>query len=159
MTAAACHAPHSSHSGADRTGLHCSCQQLQVSFRRVIDAPFASAVSALDRLLSQQTPDPTLRIERYRLSGPPQVDPATGQCVIRVEVKRWLARPAATMELQLLPGRLHHTTELELIPRRRVRASPRYFREGHRMLDALTTVVCARAAAGLIDADDGSCQR
>jgi len=71
------------------------------------------------------------------LRGPFERDRDSGTCRIEVRLARGPLRPRLRMRLDI--DRWSATsTVLELIPYRRVRPTAAYFRDGHRLLDALS---------------------
>jgi hypothetical protein len=121
--------------GAD-TGM-CSDPGL-VSFRRIVDIPFEACVAALESWRLQGH-DSELRVGQSRLRGPVEHDRGSGTCRVEVRLARGPLRPLLRMRLDVdcwsssPPG-----SALELIPCGRVRATARYFRAGHLLLDSLT---------------------
>lgn len=109
-----------------------------LSFRRIVDVPFDACVAALEswRL---QGPGSELHVGQSRLRGPIEHDPGSGTCRVEVRLARGPLRPLLRMRLNVdcwscsPPG-----SALELIPCGRVRATARYFRAGHLLLDSLT---------------------
>jgi hypothetical protein len=107
-----------------------------LSFRRIVDVPFETCVAALDR--GQRTGRGAgLRFGASQLLGPMEHDRDSGTCRIRVRLSRRPLRPALPMRLDL-DCWTSASTALELIPCRRVRPTPAYFRAGHLLLDSLT---------------------
>jgi hypothetical protein len=93
-----------------------------LSFRRIVDVPFEACVTALGS----------------RLRGPIGWDPDSGTCRIDVALAQGRLRPPLRMTLEVDRWSTSPpSTALELVPRQRVRAAPRYFRAGHRLLDSL----------------------
>ncbi len=107
-----------------------------LSFRRIVDIPFDACLAALESW--QRTgQDGELHLGQDLLRGPIERDRASDTCSIRVRLARRPLRPPLLMRLdidRLSPSR----TALELIPCKRARPTPGYFRAGHRLLDSLT---------------------
>lgn len=121
------------------------CGQLSWVFLRVIDVPFDLAVTALDGWL-RDAPRGILKTGRHWLVGPLHAVPGTGQAWIEVRAQHRAPWPAGVMELQVTPWSLDcRTTGLELMPRRHLRPTPRYFSAGHLLLDTLSAALAARA--------------
>jgi hypothetical protein len=104
-------------------------------FVRVVDSPPDAAIAAVGG--GWQAP-----VRGGRLLGPPVADFPGGPAIVPVGLSRPFG-PALVMELELGPWLLAGT-RLDLRPARHVRASRRYFRSGHALLDA----VVARIEAG-----------
>jgi hypothetical protein len=83
--------------------------------------------------------DSELHVGRSRLRGPIKHDRGSGTCRVEVRLAQGPLRPLLRMRLDVdcwsssPPG-----SALELIPCGRVRATARYFRAGHLLLDSLT---------------------
>jgi hypothetical protein len=109
-----------------------------LSFRRIVDIPFDACVAALESWRLQGH-DSEVRVGQSRLRGPIEHDRGSGTCRVEVRLARGPLRPPLRMRLDVdcwsssPPG-----SALELIPCGRVRATARYFRAGHLLLDSLT---------------------
>lgn len=108
-----------------------------LSFRRIVDVPFATYVAALE---TRQLPGPDggRRAGQPLVCGPAEHDRDSGTCRVQVRLHLGPLCPALRMRLQAdhwssSPPR----TVLELIPCGRVRPSAAYFRAGHLLLDQL----------------------
>lgn len=107
-----------------------------LSFRRIIDVPFQTCVTALDS--GQCTGQGGgLRFGGSLLRGPIEHDRASGTCRIQVRLARGPLRPLLRMRLDIDRWSAS-STALELIPCGRVRPTAAYFRAGHFLLDSLT---------------------
>jgi hypothetical protein len=107
-----------------------------LSFRRIIDVPFQTCVTALDS--GQRTGQGGgLRFGGSLLRGPIEHDRASGTCRIQVRLARGPLRPLLRMRLDIDRWSAS-STALELIPCGRVRPTAAYFRAGHFLLDSLT---------------------
>jgi hypothetical protein len=104
-------------------------------FIRVVNTPPDAAIAAVGR--RWQAP-----VRGGRLLGPPVATFPGGPAIVPVGLRRPFG-PVLVMELELGPWLLAGT-RLDLRPARHVRASRRYFRSGHALLDA----VVARIEAG-----------
>ena len=105
-------------------------------FRRIVDVPFETFLAAVES--GQRTGlDGELRIGESRLRGPIEHDRDSGTRRIEVRLARGPLRPLMRMRLNI-DRWSSSSTALELIPCGRVRATARYFRAGHLLLDALT---------------------
>jgi hypothetical protein len=108
-----------------------------LSFRRIVDIPFEACVAALESWRLQGH-DSELHIGQSRLRGPIKHDRGSGTCRVEVRLARGPLRPPWRMRLNVDRWSRPSSTALELIPCGRVRATARYFRAGHLLLDALT---------------------
>jgi hypothetical protein len=109
-----------------------------LSFRRIVDIPFATCVAALEswQLTGQHG---GRHAGQPLVCGPAEHDRDRGTCRIQVRLARGPLRPPLRMRLEAdhwssCPPR----TALELIPCGRVRPSAAHFRAGHLLLDRLT---------------------
>jgi hypothetical protein len=108
-----------------------------LSFRRIVDIPFETCVAALEGW--QLDGDNTkLQLGHSRLRGPMEHDRGSGTCRVEVLLARGPLRPPLRMRLNVDCWSRPSSTALELSPGGRVRATARYFRAGHRLLDLLT---------------------
>jgi hypothetical protein len=108
-----------------------------LSFRRIVYIPFDACVAALEGLLREGTHG-EIHVGQSRLRGPVKHDRRSGTCQAEVRLARGPLRPALRMRLNIdCWSPPPSTTALELIPRRRVRASASYFRAGHLLMDSL----------------------
>jgi hypothetical protein len=107
-----------------------------LSFRRIVDIPLEACVTALEswRLHGH---DGELRVGKSRLRGPIEHDRGSGTCRVKVDLAQGPLRPLLRMRLDVDCWSSPSSTALELIPRGRVRATARYFRAGHLLLDSL----------------------
>ena len=106
-----------------------------LSFRRIVDIPYQACVAALGGWQAGQHGE--LPVGQSMLRGPFERDRDSGTCRIEVRLARGPLRPRLRMRLDI--DRWSATsTVLELIPYRRVRPTAAYFRDGHRLLDALS---------------------
>jgi hypothetical protein len=107
------------------------------SFRRIVDIRFDACVTALEsgRLHGH---DGGLQAGKSRLRGPIDHDRGPGTCRVKIDMAQGPLRPLLPMRLDLDCWSSPSSTALELIPCGRVRATARYFRAGHQLLDALT---------------------
>ena len=106
-----------------------------LSFRRIVDIPYQACVAALGGWQAGQHGE--LPVGQSMLRGPFERDRDPGTCRIEVRLARGPLRPRLRMRLDI--DRWSATsTVLELIPYRRVRPTAAYFRDGHRLLDALS---------------------
>ena len=106
------------------------------SFRRIVDIPFETCVAALEGWRHEGS-DTDLHLGHSRLRGPVEHDRASGTCRVEVRLARGSLRPPLRMRLNLDGWSRPSSTALELIPCGRVRATARYFRAGHLLLDSL----------------------
>jgi hypothetical protein len=123
----------------------------RLSFRRIIDIPFETCVTALENWQRTEQ-DGELRIGQSLLRGPIENDRDSGTCRIEVCLARGPLRPLLRMRLNIdrwswPPAR----TALELIPHDRVRPTAAYFRSGHLLLDSLTHSVPRHTPAQRLD--------
>lgn len=112
-----------------------------LSFIRRLDMSYEQCVTALEYWWAAEGGEHELSVGAggvLLLAGaerPPSV------CLrrLRVRLDRGWLPPALPMELEISRwSSLRGMTYLELVPRRAVRPSRRYFEAGHRLLDALT---------------------
>ena len=108
-----------------------------LSFRRIVYIPFDACMAALEGLLREGNHG-EIHVGQSRLRGPIKHNRRSGTCQVEARLARGPLRPALRMRLNIdcwspPPSR----TALELIPRRRVRASASYFRAGHLLMDSL----------------------
>jgi hypothetical protein len=106
-----------------------------LSFRRIVDIPFEACVAALE---SWQREGCSGGLQAGQLRGPVEHDRGSGTCRVEVRLARGPLRPPLRMRLHVDCWSSSSRTALELIPCRRVRATARYFRVGHLLLDSLT---------------------
>jgi hypothetical protein len=106
-----------------------------LSFRRIMDVPFETCVTALDGW--QRTGYPELRVGGSLLRGPVEHDHEAGTRRIPVRLARGSPRPLLCMRLDIDRWSASSTV-VELIPCGRVRPTAAYFRAGHLLLDLLT---------------------
>jgi hypothetical protein len=105
------------------------------SFRRIVDVPFETCVTALDS--GQRTGQGgLLRFGGSLLHGPIEHDRDSGTCRIQVRLARGPLRPLLRMRLDIDRWSAS-STAVELIPCGRVRPTAAYFRAGHLLLDSL----------------------
>ena len=119
-----------------------------LSFRRIIDIPFDSCLSALESWQRTGQDGGGLHLGEGLLRGPIERDRDPDTCRIQVRLPRRPLRPPLLMRLDI--DRLSSSrTALELIPCKRARPTAGYFRAGHRLLDSLIHAlpVCAQDAS------------
>ena len=105
------------------------------SFRRIVDVPFETCVTALDS--GQRTGQGgILRFGDSLLHGPIEHDRDSATCRIQVRLVRGPLRPPLRMRLDIDRWSAS-STAVELIPCGRVRPTAAYFRAGHLLLDSL----------------------
>jgi len=123
--------------GASMSAGRCSAANW-LSFPRIIDIPFETAVTALESW--QRTGrGGELHIGASLLRWPIEHDRDRCACRIGVGLARGPLRPPRRMRLDIScwsPSSAR--TVLELSPGQRVRPSAAYFRSGHLLLDSLT---------------------
>jgi hypothetical protein len=108
-----------------------------LSFRRIADIPFDACVAALEGLVREGNHG-EIHVGQSRLRGPVNHDRRSGTCRVEVRLARGPLRPVLRMRLNIdCWSPPPSSTALELIPRRRVRASASYFRAGHLLMDSL----------------------
>jgi hypothetical protein len=107
------------------------------SFRRIVDIPFETCVAALGGW-RHEGHHGELQLGQSRLRGPIEHDRGSGTCRVEVRLARGPLRPPLRMRLNVDRWSRPSSTALELTPCGRVRATARYFRAGHLLLDALT---------------------
>ncbi len=118
-----------------QTGACCGAGWL--SFRRIVYIPFDACMAALEGLLREGNHGEA-HVGQSRLRRPIKHDRRSGTCQIEVRLARGPLRPALRMRLNIdCWSPPPSSTALELIPRRRVRASASYFRAGHLLMDSL----------------------
>ena len=108
-----------------------------LSFRRIVDIPFQTCVAALEGW-RREGHNGELHLGQSRLRGPIEHDRGSGTCRVEVRLARGPLRPPLRMRLDLDCWSRSSSTALELIPCGHVRATARYFRAGHLLLDLLT---------------------
>jgi hypothetical protein len=106
-------------------------------FRRIVDIPFETCVAALEGW-RHDGHHSELQLGQSRLHGPVEHDRDSGTCRVEVRLARGPLRPPWRMRLNVDCWSRPSSTALELIPGGRARATARYFRAGHRLLDLLT---------------------
>jgi len=106
------------------------------SFRRIVDVPFESCVTALDNR-QRAGQYGVLRFGDSLLHGPIEHDRDSATCRIQVRLARGPLRPLLRMRLDIDRWSAS-STAVELIPCGRVRPTAAYFRAGHLLLDSLT---------------------
>jgi hypothetical protein len=107
-----------------------------LSFRRIVDVPFETCVTALDRWLRTRHGG-ELRFGRSQLLGPMEHDRDLGTRRIQVRLAQGPLHPLLRMRLDI-DRWSSSSTALELIPGRLVRPTADYFRAGGLLLDSLT---------------------
>jgi hypothetical protein len=107
------------------------------SFRRIVDIPFETCVAALEGW-RHQGHHSELQLGQSRLRGPVEHDRGSGTCRVEVRLAQGPLRRPWRMRLNVDCWSRPSSTALELIPCGRVRATARYFRAGHLLLDTLT---------------------
>jgi hypothetical protein len=106
------------------------------SFRRIVDVPFETCVTALDSW--QQTEQGgEVRFGESLLCGPAERDPGSATRRIQVRLARGALRPLLRMRLDI-DRWSSSSTAVELIPCGRVRPTAAYYRAGHLLLNSLT---------------------
>jgi hypothetical protein len=106
------------------------------SFRRIVDVPFETCVTALDSW-QQTLQGGDVRVGGSLLCGPAERDPGSATCRIQVRLARGAWRPLLRMRLDV-DRWSSSSTAMELIPCGRVRPTAAYYRAGHLLLDSLT---------------------
>jgi hypothetical protein len=106
------------------------------SFRRIVDVPFETCVTALDSWQQTQQGG-EVRVGDGLLCGPVERDPGSATCRIQVRLARGGWRPPLRMRLGI-DRWSSSSTAMELIPCGRVRPTAAYYRAGHLLLDSLT---------------------
>ena len=106
-------------------------------FRRIVDISFETCVAALEGW-RHDGDHSELQLGQSTLRGPVEHDRGSGTCRVEVRLARGPLRPPWRMRLNVDRWSRPSSTALELIPCGRVRATARYFRAGHLLLDALT---------------------
>jgi hypothetical protein len=115
------------------------------SFRRIVDVPFETCVTALDS--GQRTGQGgQLRFGDSLLHGPIEHDRDSATCRIQVRLARGPLRPLLRMRLDIDRWSAS-STAVELIPCGRVRPTAAYFRAGHLLLDSLAGSLLHLSAA------------
>jgi hypothetical protein len=117
-----------------QTGACCGAGWL--SFRRIVYIPFDACMAALEDLLREGNHG-EIYVGQSRLRAPIKHDRRSGTCRVEVRLARGPLRPALRMRLNIDHWSPPSSTALELIPRRRIRASASYFRAGHLLMDSL----------------------
>lgn len=115
-----------------------------LSFWRIVDVPFETAVAALDSCLRTR-PGGALRFGRSQLLGPIEHDRDLGTRRIQVRLAWRPLHPLLRMRLDIDRWSAS-STALELIPCRLVRPTADYFRAGGLLLDSLTRSLPQRPA-------------
>jgi hypothetical protein len=106
-------------------------------FRRIVDIPFETCVAALEGW-RREGHNTELQVGQSRLRGPIEHDRGSGTCRVEVHLALGPLRPPLRMRLNVDRWSRPSSTAFELIPCGRVRATARYFRAGHLLLDSLT---------------------
>ena len=110
-----------------------------VAFTRLVDIPFEQCVAALETWwLIEGTGPGQKGGAQSHLVGDLERPLGTGGCRIGVRLARRAPWPGSLMELEVWPwSSSRGLTLLELVPRRTVNPSRRYFQAGHAFLDML----------------------
>jgi hypothetical protein len=108
-----------------------------LSFRRIVDIPFETCMATLEAW-RREGHNGELQLGQSTLRGPIEHDRGSGTCRVQVHLARGPLRPPLRMRLDLDRWSRPSSTALELIPCGHVRATARYFRAGHLLLDSLT---------------------
>ena len=130
-----------------------------LSFRRIVYIPFDACMAALEGLLREGHYGEA-HVGQSRLRGPIKHDRRSGTCQVEVRLARGPLRPALRMRLNIdCWSPAPSSTALELIPRRRVRASASYFRAGHLLMDSLIHSLQLEREMQALDRPAGKSQR
>ncbi|HEY7324564.1 MAG TPA: hypothetical protein VH520_07045 [Streptosporangiaceae bacterium] len=113
-----------------------------LSFRRIVDIPFETYVTALDSWL-RAGHGGELRFGGSQVLGPMEHDHDLGTRRIQVRLARGPLYPPLRMRLEI-DRWFSASTALELIPGRLVRPTADYFRAGRLLLDSLTRSLAQR---------------
>jgi hypothetical protein len=111
---------------------------IPLSFRRIVDLPFETCVTALENWQRTER-DGELHIGHSLVCGPIEHDRESDTCRMEVRLARGRLRPLLRMRLDIDRwAGPRARTALELVPCRRARPTATYFRAGHLLLDSLT---------------------
>jgi hypothetical protein len=112
------------------------------SFLRMLRRPFKDVVAELEDWWQRQEHDGIARIDPRTRVGRLSLESGTARLDVTTTDPWHPFKRPVQMELELTPWTEEQTmTRLELIPRRRVRLTRRYFNAGHRTLNALVSEV------------------
>jgi hypothetical protein len=119
----------------------------RTSFLRSVDLPFGSVTSELRRWRNRSDQGALIDVGRTLSMGRVCVDQGAARVSVVVHRHFGPIRRSVRMDLELspVPGR-RPITRMEMVARERVRSGRRYFRSGHRALDALVTELVRQSA-------------
>ena len=119
------------------------CDRLphSVTFVRRVHTPFVDGMHRFDRWWRLAARDGAVDVGGSRLVGPPLLVLGEEGRRLQVSLGRGSVHPAVPMELSLSRWSASFGTTLELVPRRRLHATDRYFQEGHLLLDRIISVL------------------
>ncbi len=121
----------------------------ETSFVRHVDLSFPAVVSALETWWEADQSEGFVNLAATVLVGRLSIEHGIGRVGVVVRRPRRPSTRSFVMELELAPwSERRPVTRLELVPRRRVRLSRRYFQTGHWVVDTLITELrCSSALA------------
>jgi hypothetical protein len=115
--------------------------ELLVTFSRRFDRPVEATLAALERWGPQST---------QRFAGGPSTADAShsGAARYQMAVRIGRLRRSIPIELRIAPWSATEGTEIELLPSRRVRPTPRYFARCRALLNDLSAEIARSGLAG-----------